>query len=127
MWERQATLNGKTFTAYTCRFSPRNGTPSKILPKNCSKVPYSGFVYDLTVPSHVFLVRHNGRASWTGNSWRGHLTLEFSNSSGADCRLYANEGICQMLLFEGDPCDVTYHDRAGKYQDQPETIVTARV
>ena len=32
--------------------------------------------------------------------WEGHLTLEFSNSSGADCRIYANEGICQLLFFE---------------------------
>lgn len=59
--------------------------------------------------------------------WRGNLTLEFSNSSGADCRIYANEGIVQALFFEGEPCDVTYHDRAGKYQDQQEVVVTARV
>jgi dCTP deaminase len=59
--------------------------------------------------------------------WRGHLTLEFSNSSGADCRIYANEGIVQALFFEGDPCEVTYHDRAGKYQDQPAAVVTACV
>jgi len=39
--------------------------------------------------------------------WEGHLTLEFSNSSGADCRIYANEGICQLLFFEGDPCSTT--------------------
>lgn len=60
-------------------------------------------------------------------SWEGHLTLEFSNSSGADCRIYADEGICQLLFFEGEPCDITYHDRAGKYQNQPATVVTARV
>ena len=59
--------------------------------------------------------------------WKGNLTLEISNSSGADCRIYANEGIVQALFLEGEPCDVTYHDRAGKYQDQPEAIVTARV
>ena len=59
--------------------------------------------------------------------WEGHLTLEFSNSSGADCRIYANEGICQLLFFEGDPCDVTYEDRDGKYQHQPEKVVLARV
>jgi dCTP deaminase len=58
--------------------------------------------------------------------WTGHLTLEFSNSSGADCRIYANEGIVQALFFEGDPCDVTYQDRAGKYQDQPEAVTLAR-
>jgi len=59
--------------------------------------------------------------------WQGHLTLEFSNSSGADCRIYANEGIVQALFFEGEPCEVTYHDRAGKYQGQPHSVVTARV
>jgi dCTP deaminase len=59
--------------------------------------------------------------------WQGHLTLEFSNSSGADCRLYANEGICQLLFFEGEPCDVSYANRAGKYQGQSEEVTLARV
>jgi dCTP deaminase len=59
--------------------------------------------------------------------WEGHLTLEFSNSSGADCRIYAGEGICQVLFFEGEPCEVSYADRAGKYQKQPEAVVVARV
>lgn len=59
--------------------------------------------------------------------WCGHLTLEFSNSSGADCRLYANEGIVQALFLEGEPCATTYHDRLGKYQDQPQRVVYARV
>ncbi len=59
--------------------------------------------------------------------WEGHLTLEFSNSSGADCRIYANEGICQLLFFEGEPCDTTYQDRAGKYQGQGEQVVVARM
>ena len=40
--------------------------------------------------------------------WEGHLTLEFSNSSGADCRIYANEGVCQLLFLEGEPCETTY-------------------
>jgi dCTP deaminase len=59
--------------------------------------------------------------------WQGHLTLEFSNSSAADCRIYANEGIVQALFFEGDPCTVSYEDRAGKYQNQPENVTLARV
>jgi len=59
--------------------------------------------------------------------WKGYLTLEFSNSSGADCRIYAKEGVVQALFLQGEPCDVTYHDRAGKYQDQPAHVVTARV
>jgi dCTP deaminase len=60
-------------------------------------------------------------------AWEGHLTLEFSNSSGADCRIYAEEGICQLLFFEGDPCETTYADRNGKYQYQPELVTLARV
>jgi dCTP deaminase len=60
-------------------------------------------------------------------AWEGHLTLEFSNSSGADCRVYAGEGICQVLFFEGEPCEVSYADRAGKYQKQGEFVVVARV
>ena len=59
--------------------------------------------------------------------WRGNLTLELSNSSSADCRVYANEGIAQLLFFEGEPCDVTYQDRLGKYQDQPQRVVLPRV
>lgn len=60
-------------------------------------------------------------------SWQGHLTLEFSNSSSADARIYANEGICQLLFFEGDPCEVTYADRRGKYQGQNHEVTLARV
>ena len=59
--------------------------------------------------------------------WEGHLTLEFSNSSGADCRIYAEEGICQLLFFEGDPCCTTYEDRRGKYQNQPEKVTLAKI
>lgn len=61
------------------------------------------------------------------SSWRGNLTIEISNSSSADCRVYANEGICQLLFFKGEPCAVSYEDRQGKYQDQPEQIVLAKV
>ncbi len=59
--------------------------------------------------------------------WRGHLTLEFSNSSSADCRIYANEGVVQLLFLEGEPCSVSYETRQGKYQDQPERITLAKV
>jgi dCTP deaminase len=61
------------------------------------------------------------------SGWKGHLTLEFSNSSGADCRIYANEGIVQTLFFEGEPCEVSYQDRAGKYQNQSHEVTLARV
>ena len=59
--------------------------------------------------------------------WRGHLTLEFSNSSSADCRIYANEGVVQLLFLEGEKCAVSYEARRGKYQDQSEIVTLARV
>lgn len=58
--------------------------------------------------------------------WQGHLTLEFSNSSAADCRIYASEGIVQMVFFRGEPCGTSYSDRAGKYQKQPHRITLPR-
>ncbi|MGG6296019.1 dCTP deaminase [Leptolyngbya sp. AN02str] len=59
--------------------------------------------------------------------WRGHLTLEFSNSSSTDCRIYANEGVVQLLFLEGEPCEISYETRRGKYQDQSERVTIARV
>jgi dCTP deaminase len=51
--------------------------------------------------------------------WEGHVTLEFSNTTTLPARVYANEGVAQMLFFESDEqCDVTYKDRGGKYQGQ---------
>jgi dCTP deaminase len=60
-------------------------------------------------------------------AWRGHLTLEFSNSSSADCRIYANEGVVQLLFLEGEPCAISYEARQGKYQDQLEVVTLARI
>jgi dCTP deaminase len=57
--------------------------------------------------------------------WEGYLTVEISNSSGADCRIYANEGICQALFYEGVPCDQPYGD--GKYQGQAAGVTVARI
>ncbi len=60
-------------------------------------------------------------------AWRGHLTLEFSNSSSADCRIYADEGVVQLLFLEGEPCATSYDARKGKYQDQQEIVTLAKV
>jgi dCTP deaminase len=60
-------------------------------------------------------------------AWEGHLTLEFSNSSSADCRVYANEGIAQLLFLEGEPCQTTYADRNGKYQNQAHQVTLPKV
>jgi dCTP deaminase len=59
--------------------------------------------------------------------WEGHLTLEISNASHADCRIYAGEGIVQLLFFEGEPCDTSYAHRQGKYQHQKEEVTLPRV
>jgi dCTP deaminase len=51
--------------------------------------------------------------------WEGHVTLEFSNTTPLPARIYANEGVAQMIFFEADePCEVSYADRGGKYQGQ---------
>lgn len=50
--------------------------------------------------------------------WEGHVTLELSNTTPLPAKVYANEGIVQLLFFQGDRPDVTYADRHGKYQGQ---------
>ncbi len=51
--------------------------------------------------------------------WEGHVTLEFSNTTPLPAKIYANEGVAQMLFFESDePCETSYADRSGKYQGQ---------
>lgn len=51
--------------------------------------------------------------------WEGHVTLEISNTTPLPAKVYANEGLCQFLFFQGnEPCEVTYADRAGKYMGQ---------
>ncbi len=51
--------------------------------------------------------------------WEGHVTLEISNTTPLPARIYANEGIAQVLFFESDSaCETSYRDKAGKYQKQ---------
>jgi dCTP deaminase len=51
--------------------------------------------------------------------WCGHLTLEISNTTPLPAKIYANEGLAQLLFFQGDEVpEVTYAQRKGKYQDQ---------
>ena len=51
--------------------------------------------------------------------WEGHVTLEFSNTTPLPARVYAGEGVAQMLFFESDEiCETSYGDRSGKYQGQ---------
>jgi dCTP deaminase len=51
--------------------------------------------------------------------WEGYVTLEISNTTPLPARVYANEGIAQVLFFQSDePCEISYGDRKGKYQKQ---------
>jgi deoxycytidine triphosphate deaminase len=90
-------------------------------------------VFDITVPNlHNFiandLVVHNSTYARCGvivnvtplePEWEGHVTLEFSNTTPLPAKIYANEGVAQMLFFESDEvCETSYADRGGKYQGQ---------
>lgn len=51
--------------------------------------------------------------------WEGHITLEFSNTTPLPAKIYANEGVAQLLFLESDEvCETSYKDRGGKYQGQ---------
>ena len=51
--------------------------------------------------------------------WEGYVTLEFSNTTPLPAKIYANEGVAQVIFFEADEeCEVSYKDRSGKYQGQ---------
>lgn len=51
--------------------------------------------------------------------WEGYATLEFSNTTPLPAKIYANEGVAQVIFFEADdPCETSYKDRDGKYQGQ---------
>ena len=51
--------------------------------------------------------------------WEGYVTLEFSNTTPLPAKIYANEGAAQFLFLQGnEPCEVSYRDKAGKYQGQ---------
>jgi dCTP deaminase len=51
--------------------------------------------------------------------WRGFVTLEISNTTPLPAKIYANEGLAQVLFFEADDeCEISYADKKGKYQNQ---------
>jgi dCTP deaminase len=56
--------------------------------------------------------------------WEGYVTLEISNTTPLPARIYAHEGIAQVLFFEADePCEISYAERKGKYQAQTEIVL----
>jgi deoxycytidine triphosphate deaminase len=90
-------------------------------------------VFDITVPGlHNFiangLIVHNSTYARCGiivnvtpfePEWEGFVTLEFSNTTPLPAKIYANEGVAQVIFFESDEvCETSYRDRGGKYQGQ---------
>ncbi|HBP19588.1 MAG TPA: dCTP deaminase [Planctomycetes bacterium] len=60
--------------------------------------------------------------------WEGYATLEISNTTPLPAKVYSNEGLCQVLFFQGDePCETSYKDKGGKYMKQPAQIVLPRL
>jgi len=112
-----------------------DGSKYFILPANSYGLGVS--IERLTIPENVLCLAIGkstyARCGIIANTtpaeagWSGHLTLEFSNASKADCRIYANEGVVQILFFEGEKCDVSYATRQGKYQDQSENVIFPKV
>lgn len=59
--------------------------------------------------------------------WEGYVTLEISNTTPLPAKIYANEGLAQVLFFEADEeCEISYADKKGKYQKQ-QTIVLPKL
>ncbi len=92
-------------------------------------------VFDLTVPRlHSFVANdvivHNSTYARCGiivnvtplePEWEGYVTLEFSNTTPLPAKIYANEGVAQVIFLEAaadDVCETSYRDRGGKYQGQ---------
>ncbi|MCI5052868.1 MAG: dCTP deaminase [Simkaniaceae bacterium] len=60
--------------------------------------------------------------------WEGYVTLEISNTTPLPAKIYANEGLAQVVFYQSDePCEVSYADRGGKYNRQPQLAITPRI
>lgn len=84
------------------------------------------FLPTKSTPARVAIASNNT----TGEpKWKGHLTIEISNDSGADVKVYANEGIITAVFIENEPCKKTYADRpgGGKYQGQAARVTLPKV
>ena len=115
---------------------PKNFKPTSFVTKKSSEciIPPNSFVLASTVeyfriPDNV-LVICLGKSTYARcgiivnvtplePSWRGNVTLEFSNTTPLPAKIYANEGACQFIFLKGnEKPETTYSDREGKYMDQ---------
>ena len=120
---------------------PKNFKASNFITKNVSEciIPPNSFVLASTVeyfriPKNV-LVICLGKSTYARcgiivnvtplePGWEGHVTLEFSNTTPLPAKIYANEGIAQVLFFESDEdCERSYADKKGKYQAQQQVTL----
>jgi len=61
---------------------------------------------------------------WAQARWEGFVTLEISNTTPLPAKIYANEGLCQIIFFQSDEaCETSYADRKGKYQGQKGSVL----
>ena len=115
---------------------PKNFKPTNFVTKKINEciIPPNSFVLARTVekfkiPNDV-LVICLGKSTYARcgiivnvtplePGWEGFVTLEFSNTTPLPAKIYANEGVAQMIFFESDSiCEISYKDRGGKYQKQ---------
>ena len=115
---------------------PKNFKPTNFITKNVSEciIPPNSFVLARTVekfkiPNDVMVICL-GKSTYARcgiivnvtplePGWEGYVTLEFSNTTPLPAKIYANEGVAQVIFFEAnEPCEVSYKDRRGKYQGQ---------
>ncbi|MFK8040211.1 MAG: dCTP deaminase [Rickettsiaceae bacterium] len=115
---------------------PKNFDQSSMIDKVTNKciIPPNGFALSRTVeyfkiPENVIVVCL-GKSTYARcgiiinvtplePGWEGYITLECSNTTSLPVVIHANEGICQLLFFQGnEPCAVSYKQRNGKYMNQ---------
>ena len=126
----------KVFTdVYTAIVDPKNFDPRSFvdLKEDVCTIPPNSFTLARSV--EYFRIPENVMGVVIGKStyarvgiivnitpleagWEGILTIEISNTTPLPARIYAHEGIAQILFFEAEPCQVSYADRKGKYQAQ---------
>jgi len=117
----------RRFPELIAAFRGRSGRNHKV--ESVRALPGDHDVYCLTVPeagnfaleAGVFVSNCGIIVNVTPlePEWEGHVTLEFSNTTPLPAKIYANEGVAQMLFLESDEvCETSYKDRGGKYQGQ---------
>ena len=112
-------IKNKDLQAY--RIRKTTNRRHKFKPYQMYVLYYRGWVYDITAKdNHIIFVRRNGMPVWSGNCWEGHLTIELANPTQYRIAIYPNEGIAQLIFLKGEPCEISYADKKGKYQEQKD-------